>query len=97
MKREVIVSPEAEEQLGQLYNWITEKSSPVTAARYTDAVLKTAQQLELLPFSGVARDDIRPGLRITTTADAPLLLSRCIPAPLRFSASSTAAGTTRPF
>lgn len=35
------------------------------AVRYTDAVLGTCERLAHFPMRGVARDDIRPGLRLT--------------------------------
>lgn len=33
--------------------------------RYTDAVVETCEGLARFPQRGVARDDIRPGLRLT--------------------------------
>lgn len=53
----VVFSPEAQEQLAELYRYI--------AARYTEAIVSYCESLRTFPHRGTMRDDIRPGLRIT--------------------------------
>ena len=36
------------------------------AARYTDSIVTYCENLQSLPHRGIQRDDIRPGLRITS-------------------------------
>ncbi len=40
MKLEVVFSPEAQEQLAELYRYIAEAASPAVAAQYTEASLQ---------------------------------------------------------
>ena len=61
----VVFAPEALEQLETLLLGIAERTSLATAARYTEAVVATCEKLVLFPLRGVARDDIRPGLRLS--------------------------------
>ena len=49
----------------QLFLYIAERSSLTIAQRYTGAVVETCEGLALFPLRGVAREDIRPGLRLT--------------------------------
>ena len=65
MAYHIVFSPEASDQLETLFFHIAERSSPSTAKRCTDAVVATCEGLALFPFRGVARADIRPGLRVT--------------------------------
>ena len=65
MPYRVVFAPEASDQLEALYLYIAEHSSPVVAERYTSAVVDTCEGLAQFPLRGVARDDIRPGLRLT--------------------------------
>ena len=64
MTSSVVFTPEAEEQLVDLYHYITTVGSPEAAARYTDSILTFCEELAAFPNQGRARDDIRPGLRI---------------------------------
>lgn len=67
MKRHgVVFTPEAEEQLAELYRYITENSTADVALRYTGAVVEYCDGLETFPHRGTPRDDIRPGLRTTS-------------------------------
>lgn len=52
-------------QLEALFADLTERASPMVAERYTAAVLATCERLARFPMRGVAREDIRPGLRVT--------------------------------
>lgn len=61
----VVFSPEAEEQLAQLYRYIAVAASPDIAARYTEAIISYCESLRVFPHRGIKRDDVRPGLRIT--------------------------------
>lgn len=65
MKFRVIFSPEAEEQLADLYRYIATAASPRIAERYVNAIITYCETLETFPLRGAQRDDIRPGLRIT--------------------------------
>ena len=65
MSFDVVFAPEASDQLEELFLYIAERSSPTIAQRYTDAVIATCEGLAMFPHRGVAREDIRPGLRLT--------------------------------
>jgi plasmid stabilization system protein ParE len=65
MSLRVVFSPEAQEQLAELYHYIAKASSPVTAARYTEAIVSYCESLCIFPHRGTMRDDVRPGLRVT--------------------------------
>jgi plasmid stabilization system protein ParE len=65
MNRRVVFSPEAEEQLAELYRYIAAAVSPAIAARYTEAIVNYCESLRTFPHRGTMRDDVRPGLRIT--------------------------------
>lgn len=59
----VVFTPEAEEQLVELYLYIAENATAEVALRYTSAVVERCESLGTLPHRGTPRDDIRPGLR----------------------------------
>lgn len=61
----VVFSPEAEEQLVELYRYVAQANSPEVAAEFTDAIIAHCEKLKDFPMRGIMRDDIRPGLRIT--------------------------------
>jgi toxin ParE1/3/4 len=65
MKYRVVFSPEAEEQLAELYRYIASVASPVVAERYVNAIISYCETLETFPLRGVPRDDIRPGILLT--------------------------------
>jgi plasmid stabilization system protein ParE len=65
MMYHVVFSPEAEEQLVALYGFIAEAASPDIAASYAEAIVQCCESLSTFPLRGIARDDVRPGLRIT--------------------------------
>lgn len=64
-KEDVVFSPEAEAQLVQLYDYIAAKASPAIAESFTGAIVERCERLRETPLVGVARDDIRRGLRTT--------------------------------
>ena len=65
MSYAVVFSPEAEEQLAELYRYIAAAASPDVAARYTEAIVTYCESLRTFPLRGTMRDDVRPVLRIT--------------------------------
>lgn len=65
MSYRVVFSPEAEEQLVNLFHYIAGAASAGTAACYTNAVVSYCESLHQSPLRGTRRDDVRPGLRVT--------------------------------
>jgi plasmid stabilization system protein ParE len=63
---DVFFTPEAEEQLAEIYRYIEENATADVALRYTSAVIEYCEGLDTFPLRGTARDDIRPGLRTTS-------------------------------
>jgi plasmid stabilization system protein ParE len=61
----VVFTPEAEEQLAELYQYIRDEASSEIALRYTSAIVAHCEGLRDFPRRAVRRDDIRPGLHIT--------------------------------
>jgi len=64
-QKDVVFSPEAETQLVQLYDYIAANASPAIAESYTGAIVERCERLGEMPLQGIARDDIRRGLRTT--------------------------------
>lgn len=65
MNYRVVFSPEAEDQLVELYHYLAAAASPGTAARYTEAIVSHCESLRTFPQRGTQRNDVRPGLRTT--------------------------------
>ena len=65
MARRVVFSPEAEENLVDLYQYIASTGSPERAAGYVEAIVGHCEKLAEFPMVGVQRADIRSGLRVT--------------------------------
>ena len=63
--RDVLFSPEAEAQIVALYEYLAARASPSIAEAYTNAIVDRCDQLGEAPLAGIARDDIRRGLRTT--------------------------------
>jgi plasmid stabilization system protein ParE len=59
-------TPEAEQQLDDLDEWITEKASSDTARRFVRAIIEHLDGILVFPLAGQGRDDVRPGMRTTT-------------------------------
>ncbi|WP_248579843.1 type II toxin-antitoxin system RelE/ParE family toxin [Nocardioides sp. InS609-2] len=59
-------SPEAEQQLQDLDNWITQAASAEIAQQFVSAILDHIDAILVFPLAGQARDDVRPGMRTTT-------------------------------
>lgn len=62
----VVFTQEAQEQLAALYRHIAIAASPTIAERYVSAIITYCDGLQTFPHRGTRRDDIRPGLRITS-------------------------------
>ena len=65
MKYRVVFSPEALEQLAELYRYIAGEASPEVAAQYTEAIVSYCESLRTFPLRGTPRNDVRQGMRIT--------------------------------
>jgi toxin ParE1/3/4 len=66
MSYTVVFTPEAEAQIVELYVYIVAEASPEIAARFTDGIVTYCESLSTFPARGNRRDDIRPGLRVTS-------------------------------
>jgi len=62
----VVFTPEAEDHLDELYRYIADAATPDIASGYADAIITYCEGLAQFPHRGLARDDIRPGLRTTS-------------------------------
>ncbi|HMN79237.1 MAG TPA: type II toxin-antitoxin system RelE/ParE family toxin [Burkholderiaceae bacterium] len=65
MPYSVRFTPEADNHLTALYAYIAAEATPVTAERYVTAIIDYCESLATFPERAPARDDIRPGLRVT--------------------------------
>jgi toxin ParE1/3/4 len=65
MSYSVVFTPEAEEQLVDLYRYIANDASPAVAEKFTSATVEFCEGLANFPHRSVRRDDIRPGLFVT--------------------------------
>ena len=66
MSYTVVFTPEAEAQLVELYGYISAEASPEIALRFTDGIVAYCESLSTFPHRGNRREDIRPGLRVTS-------------------------------
>ena len=62
-QRRVVFGREALAQLDELYDFVAAAGSLVAAADLVDAIVTFCEDLAPFPLRGIARDDIRPGLR----------------------------------
>jgi toxin ParE1/3/4 len=60
----VYFTPEAQDDLFGLYDYIADRSSPARALRYIERIEKTCMSLQTFPDRGTRREDLRPGLRV---------------------------------
>jgi toxin ParE1/3/4 len=65
MTYSVVFSPEASEDLLEIYRYIAKEASPAIAQRFTDGIVNHCERFRKFPERAVRRDDIRPGLHIT--------------------------------
>ena len=64
MTYKVVISARANRQLRKISEYITDNASAATADRFVDDVVDYCMGFDLFPMRGVARDDLRPGVRI---------------------------------
>jgi toxin ParE1/3/4 len=64
VKYTVAFTPEAEDDLLDLYNYIADHSSTTRAMRYIERIEKSCMSLITMPDRGTRRDDLRPDLRV---------------------------------
>lgn len=62
----VVFTPEAEAQLVELYGYIAAAASPEISACFTDDIVAYCESLSTFPNRGNRREDICPGLRVTS-------------------------------
>ena len=60
---EIVFSPEAEEDLINLYEQIAIAASPAVAFGYIERIEQFCSVLSTVPLGGTSREDIRHGLR----------------------------------
>ena len=63
-ERRIVFSPEAADDLVGLYDWVAQEASAAVALAYLERVEAFCGRLAIASMRGLARDDIRPGLRI---------------------------------
>ena len=66
MAREAIFAPECADDLRKLYDEIARDAGAERAQSYTGRVIDYCLRLDLFPERGRRRDDLRPGLHITS-------------------------------
>lgn len=66
MTGRVNYTPEAEQQLNELDDWITRAASGEIARRFVLAILDHIDGILVFPLAGKARDDVRQGMRTST-------------------------------
>ena len=64
MIRKVVFSPEARDDLFELYRYVCERGAPIAALAYVERLERRCMNLADFPEQGARRDDIRPGLRV---------------------------------
>jgi toxin ParE1/3/4 len=62
--RKVVFSPEARDDLIELYQRISERGAPNAAMAYITRLQSRCTGLATFPEQGMRRDDVRPGLRL---------------------------------
>lgn len=64
MKFKIVFRPAAEADLTSLYDYVAAESGHRTAGAYLDRIEHACMSLSAFPKRGMARDDLRPGLRL---------------------------------
>ena len=72
---EVVLSPEAQADLEEIYDWIAERASPAVALGYVERLGDHLRGYAHAPKRGHRRDDLRLGLRIAGSS-TPMSRSR---------------------
>lgn len=68
MAHSVAFAPEAEADLIELYDYIAAHAGTARALSYVERILAACRSLATFPARGTRRDDIRPGLLVTSMA-----------------------------
>jgi toxin ParE1/3/4 len=71
--RPVIFTPEAQDDLLGLFDYIASHDGSTRALRYIARIEKTCNSLQTLPERGTRRGDLRPGLRVMGFAHRVLI------------------------
>ena len=66
MTGRITYTPEPQQQLNELDDWITKSASAEIARRFVSAILDHIDGILVFPLAGRARDDVRPGMRTST-------------------------------
>jgi toxin ParE1/3/4 len=66
-KLELSFAPNAESNLEQIEDYITDNSNADTAAKVVDQIVDRCEELATMPRSGKAREEIAPGVRSATS------------------------------
>ena len=64
MKFKIVLTPEARDDLRELFDYIAEHDGPQRAMTYIGRIERACMSLQTLPNRGRLREDIRPGLRV---------------------------------
>ncbi len=64
MTYKVAMSARATRQVQRIYDYIADNASTATAERFVSDLLEYCYGFDLFPVRGIARDDIRPGVRM---------------------------------
>lgn len=68
MARSVVFAPEAETDLIGIYEYIARHGGPERSLRFVERIVAACQGLAMFPERASLREDIRPGLRVTSHA-----------------------------
>ncbi|MES2173807.1 MAG: type II toxin-antitoxin system RelE/ParE family toxin [Pseudomonadota bacterium] len=66
MARRIVFTPEAQNQINAIQDYIAQAASLDIARRFIDGILAHLDHLADYPLIGTARDDVRVGLRTLT-------------------------------
>lgn len=78
--RKLLLRPTAEADLEEIYHYIAERSgSPDTAIGYIRRIREWCEHLLTFPNAGRARDDLRPGVRVTAFERRVVIVYRVLP------------------
>ncbi len=64
MKFKIVFTPEARDDLLELYEYIAEHGNPESAIAYIERIETACMSLQTLPIRGTLREDLRRGLRV---------------------------------
>jgi toxin ParE1/3/4 len=64
IRRRVVISPEAKQDLLDIYEWVADRASARTALAYIERIEKHCLAFDLAAKRGSLRNDVRPGLRV---------------------------------